>query len=82
MVDLGFKINPYDRCVANATIRGKQCMIAWNVDDNKISHADKNVVTEIICELEKKIGSFAVTRGKKHSYLGMNIKIRRNDRKV
>ena len=81
LVDLGFKINLYDRCVANTKIRGKQCTIAWHVDDNKISHADKNVVTEIICELEKHFGSFAVTRGKKHSYLGMNIEIS-DDKKI
>ena len=81
LMDLGFKINPYDRCVANAMIHGKQCTIAWHVDDNKISHADEKVVTKIIRELEKHFGSFAVARGNRHSYLGMNIEIR-NDRKV
>ena len=45
---MGFKLNPYDACVANKTINGKQCTIVWYVDDNKISHVDANVVTEII----------------------------------
>lgn len=36
--DMGFELNPYDKCVANKTINGKQCTIAFYVDDNKISH--------------------------------------------
>lgn len=30
---LGFEINPYDLCVANKMINGKQCTVVWNVDD-------------------------------------------------
>ena len=33
----GFKINPYDWCVANKMVNGKQITIAWHVDDLKIS---------------------------------------------
>jgi hypothetical protein len=29
----GFEINPYDFCVANKMINGKQCTIVWHVDD-------------------------------------------------
>ena len=30
----GFKINPYDRCIANKIINGtKQCTISWYIDD-------------------------------------------------
>ena len=36
--EMGFELNPYDTCVANKVIDGKQCTIAWYVDDNKISH--------------------------------------------
>ena len=42
---MGFKLNPYDLCVANSQIKGKQCTIAWYVDNNKISHVDDTVVT-------------------------------------
>ena len=52
--DLGFKSNPYDECVANKTINGKQCTIAWHVDDNHISHVDSKVVTEVISSIEDK----------------------------
>jgi hypothetical protein len=38
---IGFIINPYDFCVANKMINGKQMTIIWHVDDLKISHADE-----------------------------------------
>ena len=47
----GVMLNTYDKCVANKMVNGKQCTIAWHVDDNKILHADKNVVMEIIVEI-------------------------------
>jgi len=43
---LGFKINPYDICVANKLINRKQLTILWHVDDLKISHKDKKVVDQ------------------------------------
>jgi len=33
---LGFAINPYDRCVANKMINGRQCTIVFYVDNNKV----------------------------------------------
>jgi hypothetical protein len=53
LVEMGFIINPYDWCVANKDIDGKQCTILWHVDDLKISHKDPEVVTTIIAQLEK-----------------------------
>ena len=50
--DMGFKINPYDQCVANAEIEGSQCTVVWYVDDNKISHRNPKVVDKIIEKLE------------------------------
>ena len=52
---LGFIINPYDRCVANAIIEGKQCTIMWYVDDNKISHMNPAVVTRLLGEIKNKL---------------------------
>ena len=60
---MGFKINPYDPCVANADIDGKQCTIAWYVDDLKISHMNPEVVDQIIQHLEGKFGKMTVRRG-------------------
>ena len=39
----GFLINPYARCKANVTIEDKQCTIAWDVDNNEVSHLDEEV---------------------------------------
>ena len=60
----------------NKVINGSQCTILWHVDDLKISHADPEVVTEMIDLLEKEFGKEAPltkTRGKVHEYLGMSI---------
>jgi hypothetical protein len=73
LTKLGFKLNPYDPCVANKIINGKQCTICWYVDDLKISHVDPNVVTQVIASLEKQYGKMVVKRGDTHVYVGMNI---------
>lgn len=72
----GFKLNPYDWCVANKTINGKQCTITWHIDDLKISHVDKSVVMDIIALLSDEFGKNApltVTEGPIHDYLGMKL---------
>ena len=71
---LGFKRNDYDPCVVNKQIKGHQCTIVWHVDDLKISHKDKDVVSWVIAELNKRYGDIMpVTehRGPVHDYLGM-----------
>jgi hypothetical protein len=73
-MDMGFKLNPYDLCVANAIIDIKQCTICWYVDDNKISHKDPKVVEKVIKKIESKFGKMSQTHGEEHDYLGMNIK--------
>jgi len=72
----GYTINPYDWCIANKMIAGKQCTVAWHVDDLKISHVSLDVVTGVIAQLNEEFGTLTpltVTRGKKHDYLGMTI---------
>jgi len=76
---VGFKLNPYDLCVANSQIKGKQCTIACYVDDNKISHVDDTVVTDIIEKIEVKFGKMSVTRGKHYVFLGMDIAFNDDD---
>jgi hypothetical protein len=70
---MGFELNPYDACVANKVIDGKQCTIVWHVDDTKISHEDSKAVSHVIQKIEARFGEMAVTRGKEHVFLGMNI---------
>ena len=47
----GFRINPYNPCVANKMIDGKQLTVCCHVGDLKISCVDANDVTKIIQRL-------------------------------
>ena len=72
----GFKINPYDWCVANKMINGKQCTIGWQVDNIKISHVDSEVVDDILNKLDKRYGKespMVTTRGNIRDYLVMTL---------
>ena len=80
LTKLGFKVNEYDRCVANKMINGKQCTIVWYVDDVKASHVDETVVSDIITYMQKEFGNLTITRGKKHQYLGMDIEFCKNNK--
>ena len=74
--ECGFIVNPYDWCVVNKDINGKQCTIGWHVDDLKISHVDKDVVEDIIKAVDNKYGKespITVHRGPIQEYLGMII---------
>ena len=42
-------------------INGFQCTIIWHVDDLMISHANGDVVTEVIKELESVYGEIKAT---------------------
>lgn len=77
LIKMGFKLNPYDLCVANANIQGKQCTICWYVDDNKISHINPKVVDDVIAKIESKFGKMTTTRGSAHDFLGMHIKFKK-----
>eukprot|EP00957_Ditylum_brightwellii_P009612 724568-Ditylum_brightwellii.AAC.1 len=75
--DLGFEVNPYDPCVANKMVRGKQMTICWHVDDLKISHVNSREVTKMLKILENKYRKMKTTRGKVHDYLGMTLDYRK-----
>ena len=79
---MGFKLNEYDRCVANKMIDGKQCTIAWYVDDNKLSHEDPQVVTDVLNAVKEHFGELVISRGDEHDLLGMKIKMNRADKTV
>ena len=78
LVQHGFKLNPYDLCVANAIINKKQCTIIWHVDDTKIFHVDSAVVDDIMRLLEDKFGKMKVVRGDRHEFLGQIITFKKN----
>jgi uncharacterized protein YbaR (Trm112 family) len=75
-VEWGFEPNPYDSCVVNKMVNGKQCTIGWHVDDLRISHVDSKVVDHVIELMDAEFGKEApltVSRDKVHAYLGMQF---------
>jgi hypothetical protein len=81
LTDIDFIINPYDPCVANKIIEGKQITILFHVDDCKLSHRKKTVMDQMIGYLRQEYESIfeegsramTVSRGKIHKYLGMTL---------
>jgi hypothetical protein len=69
--------NPYDPCVWNKVIEGKQCTFCFRVDNCKISHVILKVIDDMIawlCQEYKCIftdgsGKMKVARGKGTSIL-------------
>ena len=80
--EMGFKLNPYDKCVANKWINGKQCTIVWYVDDVKVSHVDQKVLDEITDKMQEHFGPMDIIKGDTHAYLGMNITIHREKKVI
>jgi hypothetical protein len=70
---MGFELNPYDMCVANKDINGKQCTIGYYVDDNVATHVEDDVLSGVINSIESEVGAITVSRGKTHNFLGMEI---------
>jgi hypothetical protein len=78
---IGFVINPYDPCVTNKKIEGKQITICFNVDDCKLSHRKTKVMVSMIEYIwqeyesifEDRYVAMTVSRGKIHKYLGMTL---------
>ena len=75
LINMGFEINPYDRCIANKNVNGSQCTIVWYVDDAKISHKDASVVKSVVDDIQQHFGKMNPTFGKSQEYLGMKVSI-------
>ena len=81
LTEIGFKINPYDPCVANNIVDGQQITIFYHVDDCKLSHLRSKVTDWMIKWLRQKYesifedgsGKMAVRRGKVQKYLDMTL---------
>jgi hypothetical protein len=81
VIGIGFDIYPYDPCVANQTIEGKQMTMYFHVDDCKLSHRSPAVTDQIIEWLRSEYesifddgsGKASVSRGKIYKYLGMTL---------
>ena len=74
--DEGFELHPYDPCVANKMIDGKQLTLTWHVDDLKASHVKTAVVDAFVQWVRDKyedVTKVKPSRGKKHDYLAMML---------
>jgi hypothetical protein len=70
LVDWGFTPNPYDSCMVNKMVHGKQLTVAWHVDDLKILHVSTKVVDDLIANLDSELGKetpLSKSRGKVHA---------------
>ena len=77
---IGLKINPYGRFLSNKIIDRNQFTLVCYVGNNKLSHVDPKVVTNILNILKGNSGDILIIRGIKHSFLVMNITIRDNSK--
>jgi hypothetical protein len=73
---IGFEVNPYDPCVANHIVNGKQHTVSWHVDDLKSSHVNNKVNNQFLQWLEKMyvsddIEHVKAIHGNRHDYLAM-----------
>ena len=71
-------VNPYDPCVANKMVDGKQLTVTWHVDNLKVLHVKQEVVNDFIewvqnMYREKNIKKVKPSQGKVYDYLGMDI---------
>ena len=69
-------MNPYDWCVVNKDVDGKQLVIMWYVDDFKISLIDPAVVTTFIDKLKIEYGKellLTMKRSKLPDYLRKSL---------
>ena len=55
----GFELSPYETCVANKIVDGKQCTILWHVDDLNIYHVGSKVFDSIINIFDEEFGIYA-----------------------
>jgi hypothetical protein len=72
--DMGFKINPYDPCIANKMVNGTQMTVRWHVDDLMISHTSQDNIMAFVKKIKDIYGeNLAEKVGTVHDYLGMTF---------
>ena len=78
--DMGFEINPYDKCIENKTINGNQCTIGWYVYDKNISHKEAKFVNDMLTIFKEKFWDLTITRGNSNDFIGMYTTITKEKR--
>ena len=75
--EAGFEANPYDQCVFNKMVNGKQVTVAFHVDDLLVTSQSMEAIDYLIQFLESKFTAVTAEKGDKHSYLAMTIETNR-----
>ena len=79
--EAGVQYQPYNGCMANNMVKGKQVTICFHIDDCKISHKSSVVIDNNMAWLrvefesifEDGLGQMKFHRDKTHTYLGMSL---------
>jgi hypothetical protein len=72
--DMGFKINPYNPCIANKMGNGTQMTVRWHEDDLMISHASQDNIMAFVKKIKDIHGeNLAEKVGMVHNYFGMTF---------
>lgn len=71
----GYVRNDYDECLFNKTTSGVQCTVAFHVDDLLITCEDQGMIDDLERMLKSSFAAITVNKGRKHSYLSMNMEI-------
>jgi hypothetical protein len=69
----GFTVNPYDPCVWNRDIKGKQMTICFHVDPKVVDYTIYLLHEEYKSVFTESSSKMKVARGKVHQYSGMRI---------
>jgi len=72
----GSEFNPYEPCIANKQVKGKQMKVSWHLDDLKVSHVNSKEIDHFLKWIQETYGSIAEVKptcGKIHEYLGMEL---------
>ena len=68
--DRGFLVNPHDTCVPNKMVYWAQMAVCWHVDDLKIFHRDKEMVTAFAVNMANIYrANTTISRGGVNDYL-------------
>ena len=78
---MGYKLNPYDKCITNRMDKnGRQCTIAWRVDDCIATHVEQSELDDLGMQMIKHFGDMEMHRGDSHDFLGMKLNILRDEK--
>jgi len=76
LIDEGYELNPYDKCVANKMVNDNQCTIGWYVDDNIVGHKEESVINDLVQKIDSRFPGLVVQKGPKLDFLGMELVFR------